>query len=78
MNPAEWINFVAEHKEYLIGQIRCHLPEANFTNIMAGLPPPVVYLQHKHGMIELNCEAVKIGLDNKGKVSKVEVIKPSQ
>ena len=27
MNPAEWLDFMAEHKEHTVEQIRTHLPE---------------------------------------------------
>lgn len=77
MNPAEWFDFMAEHKEHIVEEIRAHLPDVDFTSIVAGFPP-VVYLLEKHGMIELTFEAVQLNLDNKGSVKKVEIFNPAQ
>ena len=76
MNPAEWFDFMAEHKEHVVKQIRTHLPDVDFTSIVTGLPP-VVYLQEKHGTVELTFEAVQLNLDNKGNVNKVKIFNPS-
>ena len=78
MTPAEWMRFVAENKEQLVDQLRVHLPEAEFTNIAAGLPPSVVYLQQRHGLIELGLEAIRLELDDVGRVSGVETVEPGE
>jgi len=59
-------------------QLHVHLPEAQFSNITAGLPPPVVYLQQRHGRIELSFEAVRLELDETGDIASAKIVEPPE
>jgi len=75
MDHEEWLHFVWEHREHLIEQLKSLLPEAEFTNIAPGLYP-IFYLQRPHGRIELNFEAVKVGLDDERNIKEAEIRSP--
>jgi hypothetical protein len=77
MNPAEWIDYVSHNKDYLAKEIRDHMPETDFSNILPGLAP-IVYLQKKHGAIELTFEAVNLEIDEYGAVKRADALTPAQ
>ena len=77
MNPAEWFDFMEENTEHVIEQIKACLPDLDFTSIKVGLPP-IVYLQQWRGMTEVTINAVKLDLDDKGNIKKVEILTPSK
>ena len=77
MNPVEWINYVSDNKDYLVREIRDQMPGTEFSSILPGLAP-IVYLQKKHGAIELTFEAVNLEIDEFGSVKKADSLTPAR
>ena len=77
MTPAEWFDLMEENATHVTEQIKACLPEVDFTSIKVGLPP-IVYLQQWRGMTEVTVNAVKLDLDDRGNLNKVEILTPSQ
>jgi len=76
MNPAEWFKFVAKNENYILEQLRSHLPNVDFTSILPGLPH-IMYLRQRQGMVELIFGAVQLGLDEECKITSINEYAPS-
>ena len=77
MNPSGWSEYLTGNRDYLVKEIRDQMQETEFSNILAGLAP-IVYLQKKHGAIELTFEAENLEADELGAVKRADTLTPAR
>ena len=75
MDDEAWIRHVAEGRDRILPQLQALLPDIEFTSIMPGIFP-IIYLQRRHGAVELGFAAVEAELDEEGAIQRVEVLEP--